>query len=151
MIRIVPTRQKTLIRLSFLLADRNQPEAEQYLREAITVRQEALSATHPDVANILERLGRYLTAQKRYSEALAAHQQALDIRSQSTGTPNAAIARSMFLIASLKYHFGQYQETETILRQALDIRHRNLSSQSSFYRASRKPARIVSILSGPAR
>jgi tetratricopeptide (TPR) repeat protein len=60
-------------------------QAEQFLRQALTICERRLGAEHPHTARSLHELAKLYSIQRRYTEADSLFQRALTIREQKLG------------------------------------------------------------------
>ncbi len=95
--------------------------AEPLLRKALSIREEGLGPTHPDVAETLTSLGRSLQVKGELEEAIRVLRTALDIRDKvlAPGTVDAGWSR--YFLGSTLAVAGHYQEARPLLEQARKI------------------------------
>jgi len=96
-------------------------EAQPLLQRALAIREQALGADHPDVANSLDKLALLCEAQWKDAQAEQCYQQALDIRIRVLGSKHLDVARSLNNIGFFNFKKGQYAQAESLYRQALAI------------------------------
>jgi len=96
--------------------------AELLLQRALTIRQRALDADHPDTALTLNDLGVLYLTQSKYQQAEPLLQQALAIRQTKLGIEHADTATSLHNRAQLYYEQGYYSSAEQMYLEALEIR-----------------------------
>ncbi len=96
--------------------------AEPLLREALSVRRQALGDDHPAVAQSLNNLGVVLRQRGDYDGAEPLFNEALEMRRQlHQGTDHPDLAESLNNLALLHQERGRYPEAEKLLREAIDI------------------------------
>lgn len=101
---------------------------ERYLlnaKECATLIQEN-SMIFPEIAHLLNKIGRYLHERGRYTEAEQPLQQALTICEQRLGPEHPSTATCLNNLGELYYARGKYAETEALHTRALSIRERQL-------------------------
>ena len=102
------------------------PQAEPLLRRALSIREQALGPTHPDVATTLDHLGDLHRQQGQYAEAEPLLRRALSIREQALGPTHPDVATTLDRLGNLHREQDQYAEAEPLLRRALSIREQAL-------------------------
>lgn len=96
-------------------------EAHPLLQQSLVIREQALGADHPDVADSLDKLAQLCEAQWKEAQAERLYQQALDIRMRTLGAGHIGVARSLNNIGFFNFKKGQYAQAEPLFRQALAI------------------------------
>jgi tetratricopeptide (TPR) repeat protein len=71
------------------------PEAEQYLRYALIIAEAVFGEEHLETANILQTLGRYLSAQQKEEEALPLFKRSLSVRRRFLDENDPAIKNTL--------------------------------------------------------
>src|SRR5207247_1052040 len=87
--------------------------AEPLYQRALSICEQQLGASHPDVAHILSNLGGLYRAQGKYAEAESLLQRALSIREQQLGASHLDVARSLNSLAQIYHAQGKYAEAES--------------------------------------
>ena len=91
------------------------------MQRALAIQEQALSPTHPSVANSLNSLALLYQAQGRYPEAEPLLQRALAIREQALSPTHPSVANSLHNLAGLYDAQGKYAQAEPLLQRALAI------------------------------
>ena len=123
-----------------------------HLQQALHIREQVLSADHPEVAASLHSLAILYREQGKYAEAAPLHQRALRIREEALGPDHPEVAASLNGLAKLAYDQGHYAQAEPFYQRALRIRERalgpdhplvadTLNSLATLYREQGKYAR----------
>jgi eukaryotic-like serine/threonine-protein kinase len=107
------------------------------LATALALRQQALGAEHPDVAESWTRLGDLWQAQDEYDRAEAAYRKALALREQLFGAEHPAVAASLDSLADVLSDRGDYRAALPLLRRALALREKRFGPESLEVAASR--------------
>ena len=89
---------------------------------ALTIREQALGPTHPDVATSLTNLATLYQTQGQYTEAAPLYQRALAIRERALGLAHPLVATSLHALAEFYRVQGQYAEAAPLHQRALAIR-----------------------------
>ncbi len=97
-------------------------EAQDYLQQALSIRQHVLGPEHPDVASSLNNLAMLYYNQGKYEQAEPLYQQALSIVQHVLGPEHPDVAGSLNNLALLYYNQGKYEQAEPLYQQALSIR-----------------------------
>ena len=97
-------------------------QGEQMLRSSLATREGKLAASHPDLADGLEAVGRCLNEQDRSAEAEALLRRAVAIRQAAFGEEDARTARALSSLGLALWRAGRYPEAERAHRQALAVR-----------------------------
>ena len=92
--------------------------AQTSFRDAIAVWRRLES---PDVVFGLRNLAAVAMAEKRYVEALARHQEVLDIQRRRLGDDDPEMASTLYSLGSLYRRQGELGEAESLMRQALAV------------------------------
>src|SRR6266567_5715682 len=102
-------------------------EAQSYMEQALEIRQKALGAEHPDMAQILSGLAKLYAKQDRDSEAEEFYRQALAIQEQSFGPvyPKTTILLDSY--ANLLRKMKRKEEAAALEARAIAIRANPLS------------------------
>jgi len=93
---------------------------------ALALREKALGAMHPDVAESLNNLAELYRAQGAYPKAEPLLVRALDIREKTLGPIHPDVAGSLNGLAELYQAQGAYAKAEPLYVRALDIREKAL-------------------------
>jgi tetratricopeptide (TPR) repeat protein len=101
-------------------------EAEQPLKQALSIREQQLGLEHPDTATSLNNLGMLYYALGKYPETKALHTRALSIREQQLGLEHPDTATSLNNLGMLYFAQGKFKTAELLLEQALTIQERQL-------------------------
>jgi len=99
-------------------------EALALTKQAVELRQQALGATHPDVAESMNNLGIMHSDQGHYAEALPLHQQALSIWEQALGPEDPSVSLGLNNLADIYRLQGRYTEALPLYQQALAMEER---------------------------
>ena len=87
---------------------RKYPEAEGLLKRALVIREKALGANHPDVAQTLNILASLYRAQGKYSEAEGLYKRALAIREKALGANHPDVGQTLNNLALVYRAQGKY-------------------------------------------
>jgi len=96
-------------------------EAELLVRRALTIREEALGAEHPEVANSLNNLAALLQRRGKLPEAEQFLRRAMSILEGRLGDQHPDVARSFNNLGLFLHGQGQLAEAEELYRRALTI------------------------------
>jgi tetratricopeptide (TPR) repeat protein len=94
-------------------------EAIPLAQRALTIREKALGADHPDVAVSLNNLA--------VADAKQSHKRALTIREKALGPNHPDVALSLNNLAGIDQAQGRYAEAEPLYKRSLAIREKALS------------------------
>ena len=111
-------------------------EAEEKIRQLISVQAKVVGERHPDYASGLTMLAEVLLARDELSDAETLLQRALEIRRKSLGDQHPDYAASLDLLARLMMRWEDYQGAEPLLRKALEIRRSVLGVDHPDYASS---------------
>jgi CHAT domain-containing protein/tetratricopeptide (TPR) repeat protein len=103
-------------------------KTESLLVRALDIREKALGAMHPDVAQSLNNLGLLYQAQAAYAKAEPLFVRALDIREKVLGAMHPEVANSLNNLALLYLAQGAYAKAEPLFLHALDIHEKVLGA-----------------------
>ncbi len=103
-------------------------EAESLLKQALSIHQEQLGASHPLTAQSLHNLALLYLVQGRYKEAEPLYRRALPIYEDLLGASHPQTAAIVCDLAELYRGQGRYEEAEPLHRQALSIRQEQLGA-----------------------
>lgn len=118
-----PGRASALRAKGATLSDQGKlAEAEEWLRQAVTMHIETLGPENPEVAEDLDWLGLVLRQRGEFDDSEAALREALTIRQAALGEDHEEVATSLNNLAVLRRERGAYAEAETLYRRALEIR-----------------------------
>ncbi len=118
-------------------------EADAVLRRALEIRERALPADHPDVAETAMNLGVVRRYHGRYAEAEPLLRRALEIRRRVLPADHADTADSLNTLGSLVRAQGRPAEAEALFREALDVSRRALPPGDP------KISTVINNLAGP--
>ncbi len=124
------------------------PEAESLYKQALTIREKALSPEHPDVAQSLNNLANIYFIQGKFAEAEPLYKRALAIREKALGAEHPDVTVSLFNLANLYGHQGKYAEAEPLFKRALAIREKSLGPDHPEVAASLNSLAILYISQG---
>jgi CHAT domain-containing protein len=96
-------------------------DAEGLYRRALTIREQALGASHPGVAQTLNNLAVVYQAQGKYADAEELYKRALAIREQALGASHPAVAQTLNNLAVVYQAQGKYADAEGLYKRALAI------------------------------
>ena len=94
-------------------------EAEKLMRQALTIHEQELGSTHPEVANTLYSLAGCLMGKGDFAGADAAYRRALEIYRQAYGDKHVTVASSLRELTVLARKQGHHREAEKLGLQAL--------------------------------
>ena len=97
----------------------NFAEAEQLLREALSLDERTFGPNHPNVATCLNNLAALLHDSNRLEEAEVLYRRALAIDEKSFGANDAKVATCLNNLAALLYDTDRLEEAEVLYRRAL--------------------------------
>jgi tetratricopeptide (TPR) repeat protein/transcriptional regulator with XRE-family HTH domain len=95
--------------------------AEPLALRALAIREQELSASHPDTALSLNNVATIYKHQEKYGEAESLYQRALAIREQELGASHPETAISLNDLAALYSAQGKYKQAEALYERALMI------------------------------
>ena len=101
-------------------------QAEQVLKEALSVRETVLGNHHPDTLTSLETLARVLQAQADLDGACTLHERLLAIREAQFGTEHLETAKSFRELAGVLHDLSDLNAARSLHEQALAIREAQL-------------------------
>jgi CHAT domain-containing protein/tetratricopeptide (TPR) repeat protein len=119
----------TLNNLATVLGERGDTvRAEALLKRALAITEKSLGADHPDVAIILNAMGRlrYLRGETKEEEAL--YSRALAIAEKSLGRDHPQVANYLNNLATIYWAQGATAQALTALARAADIRERHIAT-----------------------
>ena len=96
-------------------------QAEPLYQRALTIREQALGADHPDTATSLNNLATLYQYQGKYEQAEPLLQRALTIREKVLGADHSDTASSLNDLAGLYRDQGKYEQAEPLYQRALLI------------------------------
>jgi tetratricopeptide (TPR) repeat protein len=127
---VTPAAMRLLDQLGYYLTVRGHySEAEPFLQQAFSLREQQLGPEHLDTATSLYHLALLYEKQGKYTEAETLYQRALSIREQQLGSEHPDTATSLDDLALLYQEQGKYREAETLYQRALSIREQQLGSE----------------------
>jgi len=101
-------------------------EAAFTLERIIPITEKRFGVNHPNVAVILNALGKMYVAQGKYSKAEPLFIRSLPIREKALGPDHPDVARSLNDLAAIYQYQGKYSNTESLHIRALAIREKAL-------------------------
>ena len=104
-------------------------DAEPFYKRAVTIREKAHGAKHPDLAWTLQALAGLYRVQGRYEEAEELYGKAVAIQKQARGPEHPDVASGLNDLAGLYYNQGRYAQAESLFQQALAIREQALGPE----------------------
>ena len=105
-------------------------KAEQYLQQALRIREADVGPNHLDTSEVLNNLGVVQLQRKRYAEAESSLKRALVIIETYAGTQHPDVAVVLKNLGNLYYQRQQYDVAESVLTRALNIRRKTLPAES---------------------
>jgi CHAT domain-containing protein/Tfp pilus assembly protein PilF len=126
-----PTRRAgALMALGDKAAKRgDHARARRYFEEALALRRQAFGATHPRVADSLNKLGAAFDELADYEAALHSHQEALTIARNAFGDQHVTVAHSLSGLGWVARHRADYLAARGYFEQALAIRRKALGEE----------------------
>ncbi|MEE3719016.1 tetratricopeptide repeat protein [Tumidithrix elongata RA019] len=106
----------------------NYREAIPIAQRALAIRETALGADHPDVAQSLNNLAGLYQAQGNYPAAEPLYKRALVIREKALGADHPDVATSLNNLALLYQAQGNYLDAEPLYKRALAIDEKSLEA-----------------------
>ena len=106
-------------RLSVAMINPNWTTDHTRSRGHLAIREKALGAEHPDVANSLNNLANLYQDQGRYTEAELLYKRSLSIWENTLGPEHPFVATSLDNLAGLYHSQGRYAEAELLQKRAL--------------------------------
>jgi tetratricopeptide (TPR) repeat protein len=110
----------------YLLGRASHKEAENLLREALRIREQALGAEHDDTAESLNSVAALLREQGEYPEARPLFRRALAIREKALGPDHPDTAMIINNLAAVLQDEGDFRSAEALYERALAIREKTL-------------------------
>ena len=95
---------------------------------ALAMREKALPAGHPDIAQGLNHLATLYWRQGRLTEAEPLYNRALEMRQKALPAEHPDIAESLNTLAGLYLRQGWFTEAERLMKQALEMSEKTLST-----------------------
>jgi tetratricopeptide (TPR) repeat protein len=96
--------------------------AEQLLKRALSLREQALPKDHPDLASSLHNLGWVYHDRGDYRQGLKYYERAYALRKRLLGPENPATVTSMFNLAWLLAQIGDYPRSEELFSAVIVLR-----------------------------
>src|SRR5437867_4263322 len=93
-------------------------EAEELYKRALTIREQALGASHPDVGQTLHNLALVYQAQGKYDEAEGLYKRALAIREKALGANHRDVGQTLNNLALVYRDQGKYGEAAALFKRA---------------------------------
>ena len=127
---VTPAAMRLLDQLGYYLTERGHyGEAEPFLQQALSLREQQLGPEHLDTATSLYHLALLYRFQGKYTEAEPVFQRSLAIREQQLGPEHPDTASSLHELGDLYQFQGKYTEAEAFYQRALTIREQQLGSE----------------------
>jgi tetratricopeptide (TPR) repeat protein len=104
-----------------LNSQRKLGEAEEAIREALTIQRKLFREEHPDVAVSLYNLARVLYHQGKLSEAEGVYRDSLAMRRKLMGNDHLQVEVALRDLAEVCWAEGKSTEAESLLRECLTI------------------------------
>jgi len=124
---VSPAATRLLDHLGYYLSERGQyVEAEPFLQQALSIREQQLGSDHPDTATSLDHLALLYRFQGKYTQAETLFQRALSIREQQLGPDHPDTATSLNHLATLYQIQAKHTQAEALFQRALSIREQQL-------------------------
>ncbi|MGD1808500.1 tetratricopeptide repeat protein, partial [Dapis sp. BLCC M126] len=101
-------------------------EALPLFQRSLAIREKALGAGHPEVANSLNNLANLYSDQGKYTEALPLYQRSLAMLEKALGADHRDVAQSLNNLAELYLRKGKYTEALPLLQRSLVIQEKAL-------------------------
>lgn len=98
------------------------PEAEQVLTEALSIKKALYGVDHVEVGKTLRNCGNIHKVQGRYEEAKRALETSLVIMEKTYGTTHQQVAITLTNLGNLYEAMGSLKEADRVLRRALSIK-----------------------------
>ena len=125
-----PEAMRLLDHLGYYLTVRGHyREAEPFLQQSLSIREEHLGPEHPDTATSLYHLGLLYQLAGRFIESEPLFQRSLSIREQQLGPEHPDTATCLYDLAVLYQEQGRYTESEPVFQRALSIREQQLGPE----------------------
>ncbi|HEX8539895.1 MAG TPA: tetratricopeptide repeat-containing protein, partial [Cystobacter sp.] len=96
-------------------------EARTHFQHALALREKALGANHPDVAQSLDELGQVLADMGRHAEARAHYERALAIQQKALRPGHPSVALSLSHLGELLVRMKRGDEAIPLLERALSL------------------------------
>jgi CHAT domain-containing protein/Tfp pilus assembly protein PilF len=106
---------------NFYYSKRDYNKAEQFFQRALAIREKALGAEHPSVANTIRNLALLYEDKGDYIKAEPLYQRALAIREKAFGPDRPIVADTLNDLAILYIEKGDYGKVEPLYQRALAI------------------------------
>lgn len=106
-------------------------EATPLAQRVVRIREAALGANHPDVAQSLNNLAILYQAQGLLAEAEPLYKRALAINERAFGTNHRSVATSLNNLAELYQAQGRHADAETLLKRSLAINEKAHGAKSA--------------------
>ncbi len=110
---------------------REYPDAELLLRQALNLREEVYGPNHTAVASTLNRLGFLYWTMRRYRDAEPLYERALAINEAEFGSDHLEIVEGLNRLAGLYRTQGRYGEAEPLFARALSISEAEVGPEAS--------------------
>ena len=101
-------------------------DAEGLFKRALAIKEKALGADHPDVANSLNNLAIGYGEQGKYADAEGLFKRALAIREKTLGADHPELASTLASLAVVYGKQGKYADAEGLFKRALAIKEKAL-------------------------
>ncbi len=111
----------------------NPKKSEEFIKQSIAVREEALGTKHLDYSSSLTSLGILYYDMNNYTAAELIYKQVIQIRREVVGEKHASYAAALNNLANLYWSMGKYSLSEPIYKQAMQIRREVLGEKHLDY------------------
>ena len=101
-------------------------EAEPQIETALAIRRRVLGRSHPEVAESLLELGRFLTEKGQLARAEPLLREAIALQTELFGAESLGASDALYQLGRLLIKKGEYDQAESVFRQCLAIRRRLL-------------------------
>jgi tetratricopeptide (TPR) repeat protein len=127
---VTPAAMRLLDQLGYYLTVRGHySEAEPFLQQAMSLREQQLGVEHLDTATSLYHLALLYQKQGKYTQAEPSYLRALSIREQQLGPEHPDTATCLDDLALLYQEQGKYTQAEPLYQRALSIREQQLGPE----------------------
>ena len=116
-----PQAAETLVDLGLLRDDQARlPEAEQFVREGLTIEKRHLAPNHPSIAKATTALGKVLEDRGSYNAAIRTLDESVRLQSPN-GAVTPELAGSLYELANSHFYTGHYDTAESLNQQLLPM------------------------------
>lgn len=113
-------------------------EAEQALKQALTIQEERLDAGPTETATTLSHLANLYMRMRRFDEAESLFQGVVEVREESLGPDHPEVAIILHNLAILNINQGRYQEAVPLLERTVAIQEEKLGPDNSLTVSARE-------------